>query len=57
MGQNKDWVGGKKRKRGMEWAAGLERRRGQRFGFVFFFFFNLLLIKSFQVFKNYFKNF
>jgi hypothetical protein len=42
------------KKRGMWWAAGLERRE-MRFGFVFsLFFFNPLLIKSFQIFKNYF---
>jgi hypothetical protein len=47
-----------KKKRGMGWAAGLERRIERVWSCFFFslFFFNPLLIKSFQVFKNYFKN-
>jgi hypothetical protein len=48
-----------KKKRGMGWAAGLERRERRVWVLFFFslFFFNPLLIESFQVFKNYFKNF
>jgi hypothetical protein len=51
------WAGAGKKRKGKGWPLGWAERRERKRRFGVLFFLNPLLIKSFQVFKNYFKNF